>query len=209
MAGARPVRGRAALLAAASALTAASTLAACGAGDGARRAAFTVAIPAASFPARQQVASPAVLRIAVRNDARRRLPDVAVSVDSFSAAAAGLASARRPIWILDREPGAGAAASTWALGSLEPGATRTFLWQVTPVRPGRYTVRFRVAAGLGADARVAGGQPAGGAFAVTVTGAAADARVDPVSGRVLRRRRGGGDPRGGVPRVLSAGGAAG
>ena len=32
---------------------------------------------------------------------------------------------------------------TWALGPLKPGATKTFKWNVTAVRPGRYRISRR------------------------------------------------------------------
>ncbi len=165
----------------------------CG-GPGARHV-VTVSVPAASFPARQQLATPATLRIAVRNDGDRALPDVAVSVDSFLTPAGGAGPARstRPVWIVDRAPGGGAGAdtATWALGSLAPGATRTFVWRVTPVAAGRYSVGYSVAAGLagGPVAELAGGGPPRGSLAVTISRAPGDPRVDPATGRVIRRPR--------------------
>jgi hypothetical protein len=200
------------LAAACAALHAAPAAGCGGAGDGSAPAA-RVSVPVASFPSRQQVAAPAELRIAVRNDGDRDLPDVAVSIDSFSAADPGtdLQNPRRPVWIVDAAPGApaeiggpGSGAETWALGRLAPATTRTFVWRLTPVRPGRYRVGYRVAAGLaGRSAAVAaaasGGRPAAGSFTVAITGAPADTRVDPATGRVVRR----------VPGALTGGGAGG
>jgi hypothetical protein len=162
----------------------------CGGGGGGTAEPFTVSLPTVRFPARQRVATPVVLRIVVRNDGDRALPDVAVSIDSFAVVDPAGAGPPRPAWIVDRAPtGAGSDSQTWALGSLAPGATRTFLWQVTPVRPGRYTVGYRVAPGLpgSAVAELSGGRPARGVFGVIVSGAAADSRVDPATGRVIRR----------------------
>src|SRR5437588_7719863 len=63
-----------------------------------------------------------------------------------------VANPSRPVWIVDHPPGScgyscksggpGSAvtayANTWALGPLKPGATATFDWGVTAVRPGTH-----------------------------------------------------------------------
>jgi hypothetical protein len=191
------------LAAAGAALLVAAAAAGCGAAADGPGPPARVSLPVASFPSRQQVAAPAELRIVVRNDGDRVLPGVAVSIDSFSVADPGadLQNPLRPVWIVDAAPGArtgvggpGAGAETWALGRLAPQAARTFVWRVTPVRPGRYRVGYRVAAGLGtrdaaaaAEAAAGGQRPAAGSFTVTITGAPADSRVDPATGRVIRR----------------------
>ena len=187
-------QGRRRLAAAGLALLAAG----CG-GSAASRKPFTVSLAAASFPADQRVATAARLRIAVRNDDSRALPDVAVSIDSFAAVDPnpGLGSPLAPVWLVDRAPGASSgsgagstADETWALGPLAPGATASFVWRVTPVRAGTYRVAYRASAGDaggGALAALADGRPVGGAFTVRVSGAAADPRVDPITGRVVRR----------------------
>ncbi len=165
-----------------------------GGGGGGQTRGLTVSLPAVSFPARQRVATPVDLRVVVRNDGDRALPDVAVSIDSFGVVDPAAAGPPRPAWIVDRAPaGAGSDPQTWALGSLAPGATATFRWRVTPVRPGRYAVAYRVAGALagGPTTALAGGGPAGGVFRVVVSGAPADARVDPATGRVIRRSPGG------------------
>jgi hypothetical protein len=91
---------------------------------------------------------------------------------------ANLASPSRPIWIVDRNPGpcdfsckaggpggaATAYSNTWALGQLRPGATATFQWAVTAVKPGRHVVAWQVAAGLNGKAKAVlgdGSQPHG------------------------------------------------
>ncbi|MGI8803730.1 MAG: hypothetical protein ACR2KV_16455 [Solirubrobacteraceae bacterium] len=187
-----PTSGRRLRLAAAGAFGIA--LAGCGSGD--RPTRYPVFVPTASFAARQQIATPQTLRIVVRNDGDRALPEVAVAIDSFTAAATGTdpQNSPGPVWIVDRGPGGGGAAfggatETWTRGSLAPGATQTFRWRVTPVRPGRYSVRWQVAAGTAGRtvAELADGRPAAGAFAVMVSAAPAHTRVDPATGRVVAR----------------------
>jgi hypothetical protein len=110
------------------------------------------------------------------------------TVQAFSYAinqAPNLANPSRPIWIVLRAPGKcgyscrnlgpGAAvtaySNTWALGRLAPGQTARFVWTVTPVKSGRFTVAWQVAAALkGANRAVlAGGGPARGTLVATVS----------------------------------------
>ncbi len=85
-------------------------------------------------------------------------------------------------------PGGGATASynVWALGSLAPGATRSFVWQVSPVKSGVYTVSYRVYAGLHGKARaqLASGAPSAGSFTVDVATRPPATHVNPRTGRV-------------------------
>jgi hypothetical protein len=96
----------------------------------------------------------------------------------------GLANPSRPVWIVDRPPGPcqyscrsggpGAAvtaySNTWALGQLRPGATATFDWGVTAIKPGRHVIEYSVAAGLNGKAKavLSGGGSPSGTFRVTV-----------------------------------------
>jgi hypothetical protein len=173
------------------------------------RGSFPVQVLQARFPARQAIARPASFVLRVRNSGTRTVPNVAISVDSFSYTLTGtfreLASAQRPVWIVDQGPGAVPAravasaavdpagagqtayVNTWALGPLAPGRTRTFVWRVTPVKAGVHTVRFAVAAGLDGKSRavLAGGGAPRGKFVVNVAPAPPPTHVNPESGRVL------------------------
>jgi hypothetical protein len=73
------------------------------------------------------------------------------------------------------------------LGSLAPGAYKSFVWRVTPVKAGVHTVDYTVAAGLSgnARARLAGGAPATGKFVVAVAPAPPATHVDPQTGQVV------------------------
>jgi hypothetical protein len=95
------------------------------------------------------------------------------------------------VWIVDRAPSGGstAYASTWALGPLPAGRTRTFEWVVTPVAPGRFTVGYEVAAGLDGRARLASGSKGSGSFRVRIGDAPADSRVGD-DGSVIRSAAG-------------------
>jgi hypothetical protein len=175
---------------------------------------FPVAVTTASFPARQRLAQPSQLVLAVRNAGTRAIPDVAVTICNVTCAypaPAGegtsaqpfaqdirqqdLANPSRPIWTVDRSPGActascGAGAqggdavtaydNTWALGRLAPGHTARFVWSVTAVAPGRHVVAWEVAAGVAGRARAVtrDGSLPHGTFAVTISSAPARETVE-------------------------------
>jgi hypothetical protein len=160
----------------------------------------------ASFPAIQSIARPTRLILAVHNSGVRTAPNVAVTIDSFEYTEnfPELSADKRPIWVVDAGPGdtrhpaytasvspAGggqtATTNTWALGPLAPGATRIFRWLLAPVKAGRRTVKYTVAAGLGGNARAvsASGGPVGGVFGVYVSASPPPSQVNPNTGEVV------------------------
>jgi hypothetical protein len=153
---------------------------------------FSMNVVKAAFPESQSLAKQEAMTISVKNTDSRAIPDLAVTVDSFSTRSqqAGLADPERPVWIVDQGPTGGTTAytNTWALGRVPPGATKTFEWKVTPVRAGTYRISYRVAAGLDgkAKARLDGGDPVEGTFTVNVSKKPSQSRVDPESGEVIR-----------------------
>jgi hypothetical protein len=158
---------------------------------------FKVRVVKASFPAHQHIADSTLMRVVVRNTDTRTLPDVAVSILSDTPGDTaggfyakntepGLADASRGVWLVDQGPRGGDTAyvSTWALGPLPAGRTRTFEWHVTPVVAGTHTVRYRVAPGLNGKARIDHGEPTTGTFKVQVSAKPAEATVNPATGAV-------------------------
>jgi hypothetical protein len=180
---------------------------------------FTVDVSSATFPASQRLSEHTHLVLAVRNTSAKTIPDIAVTIcnvtcaypapagEGTSAAAfsenlqmAGLAHSSRPVWVVDRPPGAcnggcdansaggagspggavSAYANTWALGSLAPGSTAKFDWAVTAVKPGHHVVAWEVAAGLNGKAKavLSDGSLPHGTFAVTISNAPAQTYVD-------------------------------
>jgi hypothetical protein len=170
------------------------------------RGSYAVLLTHASFPARQAVSRPTQLVLSIRNAGARTLPNLAVAVSSFSYVSSypNLASRKRPVWLIDQGPGpepprpvetvqvnppggaTTASANVWALGSLAPGASRSFVWHVTPVKPGVHTVSYRVYAGLNGRARavLSGGATPSGHFVVYVADRPPPTHVDPETGRV-------------------------
>lgn len=170
---------------------------------------FAIAIPVASFPAHQHLAQHSTLTISVRNAGDKRIPDIAVTVEAAgegTAAAAfsevdnqpGLANSSRPVWIVDVAPGGGATggpggavtayANTWALGTLAPGQTKSFVWHVTAVKPGVHRIVYRIAAGLNGKAKavLAGGGIPQGSFTVKIDGQPQEAVVND-AGQVVQK----------------------
>jgi hypothetical protein len=176
----------------------AALVAGCGGGGSQRQDAdepkgtWKVDVLEAEFPRSQRLAEQSTLRIRVRNDEDRALPNVAVTVDSFSKRSdqPGLADATRPVWIIDDGPRGGTTAytNTWALGRMSPGQTKTFEWRVTPVEAGTHRVSYRVAAGLDgkAIARLDSGNRPEGTFTVRISDKPSQSRVDPQTGDVIR-----------------------
>jgi len=153
---------------------------------------FRVELVDASFPSGQRLAEQVALRLRVRNADSQTIPNLAVTVDGFSARSEqpGLADPSRPVWVIDDGPRGGVTAytNTWALGRVRAGEEREFVWRVTPVKAGRFEVRYRVSAGLDGKARAvaSGGDGTSGTFTVNVAREPDDARVDPESGDVVR-----------------------
>jgi hypothetical protein len=178
-------------------MTGAVALLVAGCGGGERQDAdepsgtFPMEVVDARFDETQRLADQRRLQIRVRNTGSRAVPNAAVSVDglTFRSEQPGLSDPERPVWIVDDGPAGGTTAyvNTWALGRLEPGATRTFTWKLTAIKPGTHTVRYRVSAGLDGKARAVA--PAGdrldGSFTVRVSDRPAPSRVDPETGRVV------------------------
>jgi hypothetical protein len=195
-----------------SACCASVALLAAGCGEAQRNAreskgSYDVEVLRARFPSAQAVARNTALEIAVRNSGTGTVPNVAITVDSFSYRSdyPNLADPRRPTWVVNQGPGAIADppveteqvnqpgggqttyVNTWALGALAAGATKTFVWRVTPVRPGTHTVSYRVAAGLDgrAIARTAAGGTPTGRLTVHVASEPPTTHINADTGRVV------------------------
>lgn len=199
---------------AAAALGACAALVASGCGGGAEQNAgehartYQLQLSGVSFQRRQSIAKPAALKISVHNADTHTVPNVAVTIDSFSYVEKypELAADKRPIWVIEHGPGAIASppvqsesvsppgggqtayVNTWALGPLASGATRTFEWHVVPVKAGVHEVHYEVVAGLAGKAKAAppsGGRPLHGVLTADIAPAPPSRHVDPATGRVV------------------------
>lgn len=195
-------------------LGACAALVASGCGGGAEQDAgehartYQLKLSAVSFQQHQSISKPAVLKISVHNPDSRTVPNVAVTIDSFSYVEKypELAADKRPIWVVEQgpgkppqvpvqseavsPPGGGQTAyvNTWALGPLAAGATRTFVWKVVPVKAGQHELHYELAAGLAGKAKAAppsGGRALKGVLTADIASSPPSRHVDPSTGRVV------------------------
>lgn len=101
---------------------------------------YAVAVVRASFPRVQSIARPVNLVLQVRNLGLRTIPNMAVTVDSFSYTSSypELASSKRPIWVIEQGPGAVASPAIQSAAVSPPGGgLTTFVntWALGPLRP--------------------------------------------------------------------------
>lgn len=200
---------RGASLAACAASAVALLAAGCGEGERNAREAkgsYAVEVVRARFPRRQAVAHDTQLELVVRNAGARTVPNVAVTLDSlyYTSSYPHLANNKRPVWIVNTGPGAVARppveteqvnahggaetvfVNTWALGPLAAGRQARFVWRVTPVKSGRHTVDYAVAAGLDgkAVARLAGGGAPTGRLVARIAPLPPHTHVNPETGQI-------------------------
>ena len=183
----------------------------CGGGTeqnhGEAKRSYDMRIVSASFPGKQSIARQTSMSVDVRNESNHVVPNVAITVDSFSYVEkfAELASNKRPIWVVEEGPGTPAKlpvqsqaisppgggqtayVNTWALGALKPDATRTFTWKVVPVKAGSHTVHIVVSAGLAGNAKatLASGGQVTKSFTAQITPSPPATHVDPSTGKVV------------------------
>jgi len=160
-----------------------------------------------SFAPHQAVSRPTTMRIEVRNADTRTVPNVAITVDSFSYTEKypELAANKRPVWVVEEGPGTPpqrpvqsqavsppgggqtAYVNTWALGPLAPHSTRAFEWKVVPVKAGVYRVHVLIAAGLAGQAKATlpSGGPVRAAFRADIAPEPPLTHVDPNTGKVV------------------------
>jgi hypothetical protein len=167
---------------------------------------YAVEVVRASFPRKQAIARDTRFEMVVRNAGAHTIPNVAVTLDSFyyTSAYPHLSANKRPVWIVNTGPGAVASppvqseevnppgggetayVNTWALGPLAPGRQTRFVWRVTPVKAGRYTVHYTVAAGIDgrAHATLPGGGTPAGRLVASIAPAPPRTHVNPETGGI-------------------------
>ncbi len=177
----------------------AALLAACGgeSSSDANEAAGTypVRVTDASFPTKQRLGQTSLLQLDVRNTGKQTIPALTVTFTIAGKAGrssslpfgvhepqVGLALADRPVWVLSEtyprlvgssEPGGATTSNrkTFSFGALKPGRTVAAVWKLSAVKAGRYTLLYRIGAGLtDATKAVTHGQTApGGSIVAEIT----------------------------------------
>jgi hypothetical protein len=156
---------------------------------------YRAEVATAEFPTAQSLGQTSLMKLGVRNTGDKAIPAVTVTISiagregqtsalpfGFRDPQPDLAQPDRPVWVLaagypkraGKTTQGGAETSspgTFGLGRLEPGDTTEWVWKVSAVKAGRYTVLYEVDAGLSGTARAetaVGVQP-GGSFAVRIS----------------------------------------
>jgi hypothetical protein len=181
------------------ALAVAALLGACGgsgsSSDTEPTGTFHVKVTEASFPSKQVLGQTSLLQLAIRNTGKRTVPGLTVTFriagkeggDSslpfgVSDPGSGLAQPDRPVWVLAQtyprlhgssDPGGASTSNpkTFDFGPLKPGATTKAVWKLSAVRPGKFTLLYRIDAGLSGKARAktSGGVAPGGSFKTEIS----------------------------------------
>jgi hypothetical protein len=164
---------------------------------------YDVRVTDASFPTTQRLGQTSLLQLGVRNTGKKTLPALTVTLSiagkkgqdsslpfGIRDPQTGLAQPDRPVWVLAQtyprlagssDPGGASTSNrkTFSFGPLKPGATTEALWKLSAVRAGKYTVLYKIDAGVSgtAKAKTTGGVAAGGSFVTEITAALPDTEV--------------------------------
>jgi hypothetical protein len=156
---------------------------------------FHVKVTEASFPSKQALGQTSLLGLGIRNTGKRTLPGLTVTftiagkrgVESslpfgVSDQSSELAQPERPVWVLAQTyprlhgsstPGGATTSNrkTFDFGPLKPGQTTKAVWKLSAVRAGKYTLLYRIDAGLSGNARAktTGGVNPGGSFTTEIS----------------------------------------
>ncbi|MDX6595427.1 MAG: hypothetical protein QOI72_809 [Solirubrobacterales bacterium] len=155
---------------------------------------YDVRVTDASFPTEQHLGQTSLLRLGVRNTGRKTLPALTVTISiagkegqgsslpfGIHDPQTGLAQPDRPVWVLAQtyprlagSPNPGGASTsnrkTFSFGPLKPDATTEAVWKLSAVKAGRFTVLYRIDAGLSGTAKAkTNGVAAGGSFATEIS----------------------------------------
>jgi hypothetical protein len=201
------------------ALAATASLAACGGASSTASeepsGTFPITVTEAKFPSVQRLGQTSQLRLAIKNTGKRTVPTLTVSFtikgrrgeDSslpfgVSDPQPELAQPDRPVWVLSAtyprlqsssDPGGASTSNpkTFALGPLKPGQVTEALWKLSAVRAGKFTLAYRIDAGLGgeAKAKTRGGVPPGGSFSTEITDRLPETEVTD-SGEIVEIQKG-------------------
>lgn len=157
---------------------------------------YRVDVTEASFPTDQQLGETTLLALGIRNSGKKEVPNLVVTITiagkqgsssslpfGIHDPGAGLAQADRPVWVLAQgypkfarstEPGGSSTSNrkTFALGPLKPGEATNAVWKLSAVKAGKYTLLYRVGAGLSDETKAVTGRDdvaPGGSFVTEIS----------------------------------------
>lgn len=180
---------------------------------------YQVKVTEASFPTAQKLGQTSLLALGIRNSGKKTVPALTVTITvagkegsnsslpfGIRDPQAGLSQADRPVWVLAQgypkfagsdEPGGATTSNrkTFDLGELKPGETADAVWKLSAVKAGKFTLLYRIDAGLSGEAKAVTGKDEvapGGSFATEISSATPDVEVTD-SGEVveIKKKQGG------------------
>jgi hypothetical protein len=165
---------------------------------------YEVKVNGASFPTEQKLGQTSLLRLGIENDGDKTVPALTVTITVAGKEGsdsslpfgvrdpqAGLAQADRPVWVLAQgypkfvgsdDPGGASTSNrkTFALGELKPGEAADAVWKLSAVKAGKFTLLYRVGAGLSSEVKAVTGKDEvapGGSFVIEISKATPDVEV--------------------------------
>jgi hypothetical protein len=156
---------------------------------------YRVHVSEASFPTKQRLGQTSLLQLGIRNTGKKTIPALTVTINVAGKAGrtsslpfgvhdpqVGLAQSDRPVWVLSEtyprlvgssEPGGATTSNrkTFAFGPLKAGQTTRAVWKLSAVKAGKFTLLYRIDAGLSGSAKAEtdGGVAPGGSFVTEIT----------------------------------------
>jgi hypothetical protein len=156
---------------------------------------YRVHVSEASFPTKQRLGQTSLLQLGIRNTGKKTIPALTVTINVAGKAGrtsslpfgvhdpqVGLAQSDRPVWVLSEtyprlvgssEPGGATTSNrkTFAFGPLKAGQTTEAVWKLSAVKAGKFTLLYRIDAGLSGSAKAEtdGGVAPGGSFVTEIT----------------------------------------
>lgn len=161
-----------------------------------RAGTYHVKVTEASFPTDQQLGQTSVLALGIRNTGKHEVPALTVTVTIAGRQGSdsslpfgihdpqvGLAQSDRPVWVLAQgypkfvgstEPGGTSTSNrkTFSLGPLKPGETAQAVWKLSAVKAGKFTLLYRIGAGLSGEEKAVTGKDEvapGGSFVTEIS----------------------------------------
>jgi hypothetical protein len=176
---------------------------------------YRVQVTEASFPTAQRLGQTSLLQLGIRNSGKKTIPALTVTISvagkegaesslpfGIRDPQAGLAQADRPVWVLSQtyprlvdssEPGGASSSNrkTFVFGPLKAGKSTEAVWKLSAVKAGKFTLLYRIDAGLSGEAKAVTGNDVapGGSFASEISSELPETEVTD-SGRIVEIRKG-------------------
>jgi hypothetical protein len=179
---------------------------------------YRVKVTEASFPTEQRLGQTSLLTLGIHNNGKKTIPALTVTITVAGKEGsdsslpfgvhdpqAGLAQSDRPVWVLAEhyprlvgsdEPGGATTSNrkTFDFGPLKAGQSTDAVWKLSAVRAGKFTLLYRIDAGLSGEAKAVTGNDVapGGSFATEISSELPETEVNDAGEIVeIRKKQGG------------------